>query len=74
MRTLSYIDALAEAQHSEMRRDERVFVLGEDVQSGLYGNHGFAEFGSSRVRNTPISEAGFIGAAVGAALTGLRPI
>lgn len=67
-------DALAE----EMRRDERVILLGEDIAE--YGGafkitEGFAErFGKERVRNTPIAEGGFTGVAIGAALTGLRPV
>ncbi len=67
-------DALAE----EMERDSRVIMIGEDIAE--YGGafkitHGFAErFGQERVRNTPISEGGFTGVAVGAALTGLRPV
>lgn len=67
-------DALAE----EMERDERVVMIGEDIAE--YGGAfkitaGFAErFGKERVRNTPISEGGFTGVAIGAALTGLRPV
>ncbi len=57
-----------------MRRDSRVFVMGEDVTSGIYGDYGLQEFGAGRVRNTPISEAGFFGAGIGAALTGMRPV
>jgi pyruvate dehydrogenase E1 component beta subunit len=76
MRELTYLQALAEAGAEEMRRDERVFVMGEDIETGLFGaTAGFIdEFGPERVRNTPISEVGFVGAAVGAAMTGLRPI
>ena len=78
MRELSYRDALNEALHEEMARDPAVFVLGEDV--GRYGGvlqvtRGlFDKYGEKRVRDTPISEAGFTGIAVGAALTGLRPV
>ena len=68
------MQAVMAAQREEMRRDDRVFVMGQDIQSGLYGDQGFDEFGAERVRNVPISEAAFYGAAVGAALTGLRPI
>lgn len=73
---LNYLAAIREAQLEEMRRDENVIVLGEDVEAGVFGTTtGFVEeFGKSRVRNTPLSEAGFCGAAVGAAMTGLRPI
>ena len=76
MREMTYLQALAEAGAEEMRRDSRVFVMGEDIQTGLFGaTAGFIdEFGPERVRNTPISEVGFVGAAVGAAMTGLRPI
>src|SRR5215813_6702027 len=73
MSVLSYRDAVYAAQAEEMRRDPAVFVMGEDLASGTYGP-GIEEFGPERVRNTPISEAAFIGASVGAALTGMRPI
>jgi len=78
MRELSYRDALNEALHEEMTRDPRVFVLGEDV--GRYGGvlqvtRGLLDkFGEKRVRDTPISEAGIMGLAVGAAMTGMRPV
>ena len=78
MREIRYYEALIEAQAEEMRHDERVFVMGEDV--GLFGGtfratEGLmAEFGSRRVRDTPIAEAGIIGLALGAAMAGLRPI
>jgi pyruvate dehydrogenase E1 component beta subunit len=71
---MTFTQAIVAAQREEMRLDERVFVMGQDIQSGLYGDQGFREFGPERVRNVPISEAAFHGAAVGAALTGLRPI
>ena len=71
-------EALNEAMHGEMTRDERVFVMGEDVSliGGIFGvTRGLREkFGEERVRDTPISEAGFLGAGVGAAIAGLRPI
>jgi pyruvate dehydrogenase E1 component beta subunit len=78
MRTITYGKAISEAVHEEMTRDESVIVLGEDV--GLMGNvfglfKGFMEeFGAHRVIDTPISEAGFTGMGVGAAMRGLRPI
>jgi pyruvate/2-oxoglutarate/acetoin dehydrogenase E1 component len=78
MRELSYRDALNEALHEEMARDPAVCFLGEDV--GRYGgvlqvSRGlYDRFGPKRVRDTPISEAGFTGIAVGAAMTGLRPV
>jgi len=74
-RELSYLQAINEAQHEELLRDERVVVFGEDVRSNLWGGTAFAkEFGSERVFDTPLSEEGFAGAAVGAAMTGLRPV
>ncbi len=78
MRELTFAQAVREALAEEMRRDERVCILGEDVAeagtpfkvlSGLV-----EEFGTGRVIDTPISEAGFTGVAVGAAMTGLRPV
>ncbi|MFQ5895706.1 MAG: alpha-ketoacid dehydrogenase subunit beta [Nitrospinota bacterium] len=75
---LSYLEALIAAKCEAMRADSTVVVLGEDVgpYGGTFGlTRGlFEEFGPRRVIDTPISEAGFTGAAVGAALTGLRPI
>jgi pyruvate/2-oxoglutarate/acetoin dehydrogenase E1 component len=78
MREITYAQAINEAMSQEMRRDDKVFFLGEDI--GIYGGAFgvsagmFAEFGPDRVRDTPISEAAIIGAAVGAACTGMRPI
>jgi 2-oxoisovalerate dehydrogenase E1 component len=78
MRTISYAQALIEAMREEMTRDPRVFIMGEDV--GLYGGAYGAtrglleEFGEWRVLDTPISEATIGGAAVGAAMAGLRPV
>src|SRR2546421_6916122 len=75
-RTL-YLHAVIEAIKEEMRRDERVFVMGEDVESPLFwGATGTfrEEFGAARVRNTPMSEAAFVGAGIGAAMTGMRPL
>lgn len=74
MATMTYLEAALQAIREEMRADSRVFAMGEDIQSGVFGDFGLAEFGPERVRNTPISEGGFIGAGVGAALTGLRPV
>ena len=77
-RTLTMAAAISEAIGQEMERDERVFVMGEDI--GSYGGifsatSGLLErFGHERVMDTPISEAGFIGAAMGAAAEGMRPI
>jgi pyruvate dehydrogenase E1 component beta subunit len=75
MRELTYREAITEAMAEEMRRDERVFVMGEDATAALWTTRGLGEeFGPKRVRNTPLSEAAFTGAGVGAAMTGLRPI
>jgi pyruvate dehydrogenase E1 component beta subunit len=76
--TMTYREALRLAMRQEMERDERVFVMGEEV--GLFdGSYKVTaglldEFGSDRVRDTPISEEGFLGAGVGAAMLGERPI
>lgn len=77
-RTTTYREAIREAMSEAMRQDDRVFLMGEDV--GRYGGS-FAvskgmleEFGPERVRDTPLSESAFVGAAIGAALAGLRPI
>ena len=78
MREITYAEAIREAMSEEMRRDENVYLLGEDV--GLYGGaFGVSvgmmdEFGEERVRDTPISEAVIAGAAAGSAVTGMRPI
>src|SRR5262249_61031735 len=70
-------EALRETLRYEMARDPRVFVMGEDVAlfGGAYGvTRGLMqEFGDSRVRDTPISEAALVGVAAGAAINGLRP-
>ncbi len=74
----SYVQAIRDVTAEEMRRDEKVFVMGEDIEvlGGIFGaTRGLAdEFGTERVRNTPISEAGFISAGLGAACAGMRPI
>jgi pyruvate/2-oxoglutarate/acetoin dehydrogenase E1 component len=78
MREITYAEAIREAMCEEMRRDPSVFMLGEDI--GVYGgafgvSKGMlAEFGEERVRDTPLSECVIAGAAVGAAITGMRPI
>src|SRR2546426_2289570 len=78
MRTMTYRDALREAIREEMLRDERVFIMGEDIvgYGGTYAvSKGlFEEFGEKRVRDTPLAEEVIAGAAIGAALGGLRPI
>jgi pyruvate/2-oxoglutarate/acetoin dehydrogenase E1 component len=77
-RKLTTQKAIAEAIAQEMERDETVFVLGEDigVYGGIFGaTEGLLDrFGPERVMDTPISETGFIGAAIGAATNGMRPI
>ena len=78
MATMTYLQAISDGLRSEMREDERVFVMGEDI--GVFGGafkvtDGFiVEFGAERVMDTPLAEAGIIGTAVGAAVVGLRPI
>lgn len=76
MTTMRYLQAVRAALHEEMARDERVFVIGEDVRVGINGaTTGLVEaFGEGRVYDTPISEAGFTGLAAGAAMAGLRPV
>src|SRR5215475_9316173 len=78
MPTLTYAQALNEALREEMRVDSRVFLMGEDI-----GHHGgifrvtkdlIDEFGADRVRDTPISESGFVGLGIGAAMMGMRPV
>lgn len=74
----SYAMAIRDVIAEEMRRDERVFIMGEDVETlgGIFGctRDLYKEFGTQRVRNTPISEAAIVGAGVGAACAGMRPI
>ena len=78
MRQIRYRDALREAMAEEMRRDERIFVMGEEVghyQGAYKVTKGLLdEFGDRRIIDTPIAEAGFSGIAIGAAMAGLRPI
>ena len=77
-RTMTYRDAVREAMSEAMRSDDRVFLMGEDV--GEYGgcyavSKGMLdEFGYDRIIDTPLSESGFVGAGIGAALGGMRPI
>ncbi|MFP4626295.1 MAG: alpha-ketoacid dehydrogenase subunit beta [Natronomonas sp.] len=76
--TMTFREAIREALREELNRDDDVFLMGEDI--GVYGGvlevtQGLLdEFGSERVRDTPISEQGFVGAGVGAAATGMRPV
>jgi len=78
VREITFVEALNEALRQEMRRDQTVFLMGEDV--GVYGgtfgvSKGLIqEFGVERVRDTPISESAFMGSAVGAAAAGMRPV
>lgn len=78
MPQLTYLEAIADALRTEMRRDERVFLLGEDIAT--YGGafkltkNFHEEFGRQRVLDCPISESAIVGAAIGAALNGMRPV
>ena len=78
MRRITYREAIREAIRDAMQKDDRVFLMGEDV--GAYGgcyavSKGLLdEFGPDRIRDTPLSESGFVGAGIGAALGGMRPI
>lgn len=75
---LTIARAMAESLAQEMRTDPKVFIMGEDIaqMGGVFGNTRglFEEFGGDRVRDTPISETAFIGAGVGAAMDGMRPV
>jgi pyruvate/2-oxoglutarate/acetoin dehydrogenase E1 component len=78
MPAMTYLQAISDAMREEMRADERVFLMGEDI--GVFGGafkvtDGFVdEFGTERVMDTPLAESGIIGTAVGAAVEGLRPV
>ncbi len=78
IRRLTTAKAISEGIAQEMRDNQEVFVMGEDVgpYGGIFGSTGglFDEFGASRIIDTPISETGFIGAGIGAAVEGMRPI
>jgi pyruvate dehydrogenase E1 component beta subunit len=78
MRTITYRDAVREAIREEMLRDDRVYIMGEDI-AGYGGTYSvtkglFEEFGERRVRDTPLAEEVILGTAVGSAVAGLRPI
>ncbi len=78
MATITYAQALNQALREELRADPRVFLMGEDI--GLHGGifrvtvDLFSEFGADRIRDTPISESGFVGLGIGAAMAGMRPV
>lgn len=79
MREITYREALREALREEMSRDPAVFLIGEDIADPWGGAYKVTsglseEFGRERVRNTPISESAIIGTALGAAITGMRPV
>lgn len=69
---MKYLTAISAALVEEMQRDERVFWMGQDLRSGLYGD--FPPELEARIKNVPISEAANVGATIGAALTGMRPV
>ena len=78
MPTMTYLQAISDAMREEMRADDRVLVMGEDI--GVFGgafkvtDGFFDEFGPSRVMDTPLAESGIVGTAIGAAVEGMRPI
>jgi len=78
MATMTYAQAIRKVIQEEMRRDDKVFCMGEDCEKlgGVFGTTRdlYKEFGTDRIRNTPISESAIVGAAVGAASAGMRPI
>lgn len=74
MTQITFATAVRSAILEEMRADSRVIVMGQDVELFLFDENIRRELGKGRIRSTPISEAGFIGAGIGAALTGMRPI
>jgi pyruvate/2-oxoglutarate/acetoin dehydrogenase E1 component len=78
MAVMTYLQAISDAMREEMRADERVFLMGEDI--GVFGgafkvtDGFFAEFGANRVMDTPLAESAIVGCAIGAAVEGMRPI
>src|ERR1051326_4170541 len=76
VRQITYLQAIGEAMREEMRRDSRVFLMGEDIEANVFGTAtGFKEeFGADPLRDAPLAEAGFVGAAIGSAMGGMRPI
>ncbi len=75
MHTVTFLQAVNEALHEEMARDDTMFIMGEDVGWNIMGATGglVEKYGKERVRNTPISESAFVGAGTGAAMVGMRP-
>ena len=76
MREITLVDALNEAYQEELRRDDTVFLIGQDIRGGVF-NHTMGlvqEFGPERIVDTPIAESGMFGTAFGAAQEGYRPI
>ena len=76
MRQLNLTGAINEALREEMRRDEKVFCIGEDIQAGTFGETSglVQEFGTDRIMDTPLAETAVAGAAVGAAMCVYRPV
>jgi pyruvate dehydrogenase E1 component beta subunit len=76
MARINFLTALRDAMAEEMRRDPRVFVMGEDLRQNLYGSSAglLEEFGPERVLDVPLAEAGVVGTAIGAAMVGMRPV
>lgn len=76
MARVNFLNAVRDAMAEEMRRDSRVFVMGEDLRQNLYGSSAglLDEFGPERVLDVPLAEAGVVGTAIGAAMVGMRPV
>lgn len=76
MARVNFLNAIRDAMAEEMRRDSRVFVMGEDLRANLYGSSAglLEEFGPQRVRDVPLAEAGVVGTAIGASMVGMRPV
>lgn len=76
MKNITYVQAIGEALAEELERDDKVFIIGEDIQQGTFGaTAGLVKrFGPDRIMDTPISETAIAGAAVGSAMTGFRPV
>ena len=76
MPRISFIESIRQAQYEELARDPSVFLMGEDLVANVFGTTTglIEEFGTDRIRDTPLSENGFVGAAAGASMVGARPI